>query len=89
MFLAELRAAYNANGLSNKLLTATGAAGYDKVDDLIEPATFIKSLDFLNIMTYDYHGSFDKITNHHAPIFANPADPCKLICFILSPNNPS
>lgn len=57
------------------LLTATGAAGYDKVVDIIEPATFIKSLNFLNIMTYDYHGAFDKITNHHAALFANPADP--------------
>lgn len=40
LLLKELRQAYNDNGLSNKLITATGAAGYDKVENLIEPEVF-------------------------------------------------
>lgn len=75
LLLKEIREALNSNGMTSKLLTATGAAGYDKVDGLNEPDVYMKYLDFLNIMTYDFHGAFDKITNHQAALFANPADP--------------
>lgn len=34
LLLKELREALDNNGLKTKLLTATGAAGYDKVDGL-------------------------------------------------------
>ncbi|XP_033215238.1 acidic mammalian chitinase-like [Belonocnema kinseyi] len=35
-----------------------------------------KSLDFINLMTYDYHGTFDedKTVGHNAPLYAAPGE---------------
>ena len=33
-----------------------------------------KYLDFVNVMTYDYHGQWDKKTGHIAPIYEHPED---------------
>jgi chitinase len=32
-------------------------------------------LDSINIMTYDYHGAWDTITGHQAPLYCNPNAP--------------
>jgi chitinase len=72
--LREIREAYNKNNLSNKLLTIACSAGYDKLE-LQEPGIYYKYLDFINVMTYDFHGAWETVTNHHAPLFANPDDP--------------
>jgi chitinase len=72
--LKELREAYNANGLSDKLLTIAGPGGYDKVD-LQQPGTYHQYLDWINVMTYDMHGVWETNTNLHAPLYANPSDP--------------
>lgn len=29
-----------------------------------------RNVDYMNIMTYDYHGGWDTRTNHHAPLYA-------------------
>jgi chitinase len=42
-------------------------AGYDV------PA-LSKYLDFISVMTYDYHGEWDKKTGHVAPMFYHPDD---------------
>ena len=31
-------------------------------------------LDWINVMTYDYHGQWDKKTGHVAPHYAHPDD---------------
>ena len=72
--LRELRQAFNNNGLSNKLLTAAIAGGYDKLE-LQEPDVYHQYLDWLNVMTFDYHGAWEKITNNASPLYANPDDP--------------
>ena len=33
-----------------------------------------KHLDFVSVMTYDYHGQWDKKTGHIAPIYEHPDD---------------
>ena len=33
-----------------------------------------KYLDIINVMTYDYHGHWDKKTGHVAPFYAHPED---------------
>lgn len=70
----ELRQAYNNNGLSGKLLTTAIAAGYDKLE-LQEPNIYAQYLDWLNVMTFDFHGAWEKTTNNATPMYANPADP--------------
>jgi chitinase len=34
-------------------------------------------LDFLNLETYDYHGTWETTTNHAAPLFESPFDPAR------------
>ena len=34
-----------------------------------------KALNWINVMTYDFHGAFDTTTNHNAPLGQNPRDP--------------
>ena len=34
----------------------------------------MKYLDWINLMTYDYHGGFDAQTNHNTPLYLNPND---------------
>ncbi len=36
-------------------------------------ASLDKNLDFFNLLTYDYHSSYEPATNHHSPLF-RPAD---------------
>lgn len=74
LLLKEMRAAYNANGMSNKLLTIAAPAGYDKMQ-LQEPDKYQQYLDYINIMTYDLHGAWETKTNNHAGLYANPNDP--------------
>lgn len=31
---------------------------------------FDRYLDFMNIMTYDFHGDWEKNVNHNSPLFA-------------------
>ncbi len=72
--LKEMREAYNANGMSNKLLTIAAPAGYDKMQ-LQEPDKYQQYLDFINVMTYDMHGAWETKTNNHSGLYANPNDP--------------
>lgn len=71
--LAEFRTQLNAvrPGL---LLTIAAGAGVDKIR-ATDPGTYHPSLDFINVMTYDFHGAFDPTTNHHSALFASPRDP--------------
>jgi chitinase len=59
-----------------QLLLSASLSGY--VDKIGETAYNIKELgsllDFANVMTYDYHGFWDKKTGHHSPIKAQPND---------------
>ncbi|HEU4665546.1 MAG TPA: glycosyl hydrolase family 18 protein [Dokdonella sp.] len=56
------------------LLSIAAGAGIDKIR-VTDPATYLQSLDFINVMTYDFHGSWDARTNHHSALFASPQDP--------------
>ncbi|QJD87639.1 glycosyl hydrolase family 18 protein [Cohnella herbarum] len=33
------------------------------------------SVDWINLMTYDYHGNWENRSNHNAPLYADSADP--------------
>ena len=71
--LAEFRRQLNAvrPGL---LLTVAVGAGIDKIR-VTDPGSYHQYLDFINVMTYDFHGAFDPITNHHSALYGSPADP--------------
>jgi len=58
------------------LLTAATPAAKDHYD-LMELEAISTSLDWLNLMTYDFHGAWEPSgpTNHHANLFINDQDP--------------
>ena len=58
----ELSAAYKPHRL---LVTAAVKASVDAVNVNYEVGRISKSLDFINLMTYDFHGSWEKNTGHH------------------------
>jgi chitinase len=71
--LAEFRRQLNAvrPGL---LLTVAVGAGVDKIR-VTDPNLYHPSLDYINVMTYDFHGGWEPRTNHHSALFASPSDP--------------
>lgn len=72
LFLQEIRSAIDVYGQSvNKsmLLTAAVSAAYPKMTSVDWP-NVIPLLDIINVMSYDYFGAFDPISNHNSPLFA-------------------
>ncbi|MCX7746669.1 MAG: glycosyl hydrolase family 18 protein [Clostridia bacterium] len=55
-------------------LTIAAPAGYDKII-WTEPELLGNYLDFLNLMTYDYHGAWETTTGHLAPLYASKSHP--------------
>lgn len=73
--LAEFRRQLDA--LDEKLLlTIAAPAGQDKIAKL-ELDRIHQYLDWINLMTYDMHGAWDRTgpTNFHSPLHASPNDP--------------
>ena len=50
------------------LLSAAVSPAKFRVNDGYNVAKISKYLDFINVMTYDLHGSWDKAADHHAPL---------------------
>jgi chitinase len=75
LLLGELRKQLDAidPGL---LLTIASPAGEDKLED-IELDRIHPTLDWINIMSYDYHGAWDASgpTHHQSALFGSPEDP--------------
>lgn len=74
---------------SNHLLSIAAPAGQDKYSKL-QLSTVSKYANWINLMTFDYHGSWDKFTDIQAPLFCNPRDPsigiAKTYCIDYSVN---
>uniref|UniRef100_V9KD90 chitinase n=1 Tax=Callorhinchus milii TaxID=7868 RepID=V9KD90_CALMI len=56
------------------LLTAAVAAGIRTIEAGYEIDKISKHLDFINVMTYDFHGPWDKLTGHNSPLHAGSTD---------------
>ena len=56
------------------LLTIAAPAGPDKIDK-IEVDKIHKSLDFINLMTYDFHGAWENTTNFQSSLYEAAGDP--------------
>ncbi len=71
--MAEFRNQLNAvrPGL---LLTVAVGAGIDKIR-VTNPAAYHPYLDYINVMTYDFHGAWEPRTNFHSALFAASDDP--------------
>uniref|UniRef100_A0A8D2L0D8 GH18 domain-containing protein n=1 Tax=Varanus komodoensis TaxID=61221 RepID=A0A8D2L0D8_VARKO len=65
-------------GKERLLLTAAVAAGKQTVDNGYEVDKISQFLDFINLMTYDFHGSWEQVTGHVSPLYPDTeqASPC-------------
>ncbi|PVD37546.1 hypothetical protein C0Q70_00140 [Pomacea canaliculata] len=72
--LQEIRQAFEEEGRSSGkgrlLLSAAVAAGKDNVDTAYDVPAVSKQVDFINLMTYDLHGSWETFTGHNSPLYA-------------------
>lgn len=63
-----------ASGKPRLLLTAAVAAGKKTIDSAYEISKLAGILDFINLMAYDLHGSWDAVTGHHTALEGPPGD---------------
>ena len=63
--LDAFRAEAAQTGKPRLLLTAAVSAGYKTIDKAYEVDKLGPLFDILNLMTYDLHGNWDKVTGHH------------------------
>ncbi|KAL7648230.1 UNVERIFIED_CONTAM: hypothetical protein RMT77_000133 [Armadillidium vulgare] len=70
-WVQELAEAFHPEGL---LVTAAVSASYQRVKTSYDVPAISTYLDFINVMTYDFHGSWDKQTGHVSPLYAHPDD---------------
>jgi len=72
LLLQELRDHLDARGAQNGrqyYLSIASPAGDDKIRN-IDPAGIADACDWINIMTYDFAGGWEKKTGHQAPLFS-------------------
>ena len=77
LLLAELRRQLDELGTANQthyLLTIAAAAG-PGMDQHYERDQIAQYLDWLNLMTYDLHGTWEKLTNFNAALYQDSNDP--------------
>jgi chitinase len=77
LLLAELRRQLDKQAATdgqNYLLTIAAPAG-PQVYQHLDLAQMHPLLDWINLMTYDFHGAWDETTNFHAPLYATSSDP--------------
>merc|ERR1712013_723538 len=69
--LREIREEFDKHSL---MLTAAVSAGFSTVDQGLDVPTMATTLDYINIMTYDYHGWWTghAFTGHNSPLHGSP-----------------
>ncbi|KAK0152677.1 Acidic mammalian chitinase [Merluccius polli] len=81
----ELLAAFEKEASETRrprlMLTAAVAAGKGTIDNGFEVAQLSNVLDFINVMTYDFHGAWDSFTGHNSPLYRGPFDTGEHIYF--------
>ncbi|MCE1248429.1 MAG: glycosyl hydrolase family 18 protein [Firmicutes bacterium] len=77
LLMQALRNQLDKQGTSDSrhyLLSFAGPAGASNLAN-IDLKTVSSYVDYVNIMTYDFHGGWETTTNHVAPLYLNPNDP--------------
>ncbi|OWR42920.1 chitinase-related protein 1 precursor [Danaus plexippus plexippus] len=67
----ELRTAFVPRGL---LLSSAVSGSKRVIDQAYDVPVLARNLDWIALMTYDYHGQWDKKTGHVAPMYARDGD---------------
>ena len=56
------------------LLTAAVAAGKQTIDSGLDIPAMAKYIDILNVMAYNFHGTWHPYTHHNTPLHMYPED---------------
>ncbi|XP_075471486.1 acidic mammalian chitinase-like [Ascaphus truei] len=72
--LAAFTAEATATHRSRLLMTAAVSASKTTIDTGYEIAEIGRTLDFINVMTYDFHGGWDSKTGHNSPLYRGSKD---------------
>ncbi|XP_062283289.1 acidic mammalian chitinase-like isoform X1 [Scomber scombrus] len=74
----ELLQAYEAEGKASGrprlMISAAVSAGKGTIDAGYEIAEIAKYVDFINVMTYDFHGTWERVTGHNSPLYKGSQD---------------
>ncbi|XP_059150015.1 chitotriosidase-1-like [Physella acuta] len=62
-------------GRDRLLLTLATASGTFYIDQSYEPDKIINYIDYMLLMTYNYHGQWEKVTGHHSGLYPHKNDP--------------
>ncbi|KAK0072744.1 hypothetical protein PV326_014149, partial [Microctonus aethiopoides] len=71
MLVKELSEAFKPKGL---LLSSAVSPSKRVIDAGYDVPVLSKYLDWISVMTYDFHGQWDKKTGHVAPLYVRPDD---------------
>lgn len=71
VLVKELKEAFAGEGY---LLTAAVPAGKTNIDDGYDAGSLAINLDFINLMSYDLHGSWDRKTGENSPLYPSSTD---------------
>uniref|UniRef100_A0A4W4EP37 chitinase n=1 Tax=Electrophorus electricus TaxID=8005 RepID=A0A4W4EP37_ELEEL len=71
----------NATSRQRLMLTAAVSAGKGTIDTGYEIAEISKYLDFINVMTYEFHGAWENVTGHNSPLYRGSQDKGDFIYF--------
>ncbi|TPG44298.1 chitinase, partial [Rhodanobacter glycinis] len=78
LLVTELSKAFEDDAKDNRktqlLLSANVAAFRPNIDRAYEVKKIASHLDFINVMTYDYHGHWEDATGHNSPLYPSPVD---------------
>ncbi|XP_078098083.1 chitotriosidase-1-like [Mustelus asterias] len=76
--IVELKKAFQQEAKRTKkvklLLTAAVAANKKKIDAGFEIKKIVRNLDFVNLVSYGFHGAWDRFTGHISPLYRGTAD---------------
>ncbi|XP_035244645.1 acidic mammalian chitinase-like [Anguilla anguilla] len=81
----EMMAAFEAEAKQTNrprlMLTAAVSAGKGTIDSAYQIAQIGQVLDYLHVMTYDFHGSWERQTGENSPLYKGPSDQGSYIYF--------
>ncbi|XP_064162209.1 acidic mammalian chitinase-like [Anguilla rostrata] len=72
--LGAYKAESRASGRPRLMVTAAVAAGKIIIDAGYEVVELSKYLDFINVMTFNFHESLENFTAHHSPLYRGSRD---------------
>ncbi|XP_075966670.1 acidic mammalian chitinase-like [Anarhichas minor] len=85
VLVQELMSAFEAEGKKTGrprlMLTAAVAAGKGTIDSGYQIAQIGAVLDYIHVMSYDFHGSSEHNVGQNSPLYKSPADQGSMIYF--------